>query len=83
MTLMSDNVVDYGQYDDTLPKADEKGGKAYRPFFPECRPCGHCPACGHRYPSYPVYPSPWWQVFPLTYTTGNMTVAPLEYTIYN
>ncbi len=36
-----------------------------------CPNCGHCPTCGHTpqrltpyIPAYPVYPYPWWGLYP-------------------
>ena len=58
---LTDNV-NYGQYDYDAKPVKTLGHDAYIHWFPPCRPCGHCPACGrgYDYPAYPPHYVPRW-----------------------
>lgn len=55
-------MIDLLDGDDPLigKKGDPLG---YKPWFPACRPCGHCPACGGGDRLLPSY------IFPRTLPT--------------
>lgn len=59
----------------TVEKAQDFSGFVQTGCYPAqpqpCPSCGRCPTCGRGgYQTYPIYPSPWWQIGPIYCTDG-------------
>jgi hypothetical protein len=72
----------YNDYDETTHYAPTETvpRETYVPWFPPCRPCGHCPACGR--PTAPLLPPMYLPPYSLQYVSWGVKTDG-SHTLYN